>query len=433
MSLFSLQSFRFGLKKESSRGVAEAAPAKWYPIMSPEVAYGPNLLPDESLRGVRAELPPIAGRNIGSGKFKMVLDSQMISEFLLSLLGQVASAEETTITIDATNNKLDFNIGAGELTATIASATYAIGTAHSQAGTLCKAIYDAIVAAEAVGTYTVSYSRTTKLFTITRSAGTFSILWKTGTNGSDGTGTTIGGTLGYAETSDDTGALTYSSDTAVGYAFSHAFTVPTSIQPPSYTFFMDYGISVKKYNRCVVKSLTFTGPVDGLITVDVDFLFETEAAGDIGSPSFPTQKYLSFQHASFKRAGSTDTDVKNWSLKIDNGAKALQTLAQSQNIQDIITPDPLNVSGDFVALCQTETERAKFLANTSVAIRALIEGETIVGSFKHTVDIPLTDCRYKAYPLAWEDNLLAAKVEFQAYHNGTSQILPVVKNEEASY
>jgi hypothetical protein len=420
---------RFGLAKESVRGTAEAAPTKWYPVMAPEIAYGPTLLPDTSLRGVRAELPPIAGRKLGTGKFKMILDAQTIGEFMYSLLGGVASTEQSVITIGASNNKLDFNIGAGELTATIANAAYPIGTAHTQAGTLCKAIYDAIVAAEAVGTYTVAYSRTTKKFTITRSAGTLSLLWNTGTNKA----ATIGTTLGYALTSDDTAAISYTGDSEVAFAFSHALTVGTSIQPPSYTFFVDYGISVKKYNRCVVKSLGFSGPVDNLITVDVEFLFGTEASGDMGSPVFPSQKYLSFQHAAFKRAGTTDTDVKNWSLKIDNGAKALQTLAQSQDIQDIVTPDPLSVSGECIALFQSETERAKFLANTSVAIRSLIEGEVISGAFKMTVDIPLTDCRYKGYPLSWEDNLLAAKVEFTAYHNGTSQILPILINTDAAY
>lgn len=314
MSLHSLQSFRFGLKKEAVRGTAEASPTKWYPVLEPEVAYGPVLLQDAALRGIRAEFAPVAGRKLGTGKFKMILDAQTIGELLYSLMGGVASVQQGVTT-----------------------------------------------------------------------------------------------------------------------AYQHSFTLGTSIQPPSYTFFMDYGLAVKKYNRCVVKSLTFNGPVDGLITVDVDFLFESEASGSIGSPSFPTQKYLSFQHAQFKRAGSTDTDIKNWSMKIDSGAKALQTLAQAQDIQDIITPDPMQVSGDFVALFQSETERNKFLANTSVALRALIEGDVADTPHKFTVDLPLTDCRYKAYPFAWEDNLLAAKVEYQGYHNGTSQILPVIINTDVSY
>lgn len=433
MSLYGLQSFQFGLAKESVRGTAESAPAKWYPIMAPEAPYGPNLLSDQGLRGVRAEYAPVAGRKIGSGKFKMILDPQSIGEFLYSLMGAVTSTEQEVITIGGTNNKLDFNIGAGELTATIASASYPIGTAHTQAGTLCKAIYDAIVAAEGAGTYTVSYSRSTKLFTITRSAGTFQILWNTGTNGAAGTGNTIGATLGYLETGDDTGALSYAGDSQIEYVFKHDFSIGTGIQPPAYTFFFNWGLDVKKYNGACVKSLTFTGPVDNLITVDVEFLFRSEATGSIGTPSFPTQRYTSFQHADFKRAGTSDTDVKSWTCKIDNMARAHQALALSQDIQDVLTPDPMMVTGDLVVFFQSETERAKFLANTGVALRALIQHSVISGSFYWAVDLPITDARYKAYPFAYEDNLLAAKADFQGYHNGTSLVLPTVYNQDASY
>lgn len=112
-----------------------------------------------------------------------------------------------TYTIGAGNNKLNFSIGAGEITATIANASYQMGAVETDASTLCKAIYDAICAAEATGTYTVRY--TAGKVTITRSAGTFSILWKTGTNGSTGTDTHIGTILGFSDAADSTGALSY--------------------------------------------------------------------------------------------------------------------------------------------------------------------------------------------------------------------------------
>ncbi len=117
--------------------------------------------------------------------------------------------------VNATNNKINFNIGAGELTATVASATYVMGVTQATAGSLCKAIYDAIHAAEAAGTYTVTWSATTGLMTITRSAGTFQLTWHTGTNGADGTDTHIGTLCGFSDTADQTGALTYSSSTIV--------------------------------------------------------------------------------------------------------------------------------------------------------------------------------------------------------------------------
>jgi hypothetical protein len=316
MSLASLQALQFGLKVEAVRGTAETSPAKWYPILpTPEVSYVPALLEDKSLRAVKAELAPVQGLKIGTGKLKIILDAQTIGEFLNSCLGGCTSVQ-------------------------------------------------------------------------------------------------LGG----------------------GAAYKHTFTPSTSkIQNTSYTFFVDYGMAVKKYSMCVVKSLTFTGPVDNLITVDVEFLFKNEAAGSMGTASFPTNRYLSFQNVTYKIANTANTFVKNWSLKVDNGAKALMLLGQSQDIQDIVAAEPLQVSGSMVILYDNETERNKFLANTASAISMLIEGATAAGSYKYTVELPVTAAHYSAYPLGWEDNLLAANVEFKGYHNGTSQFNPYVTNLDTAY
>jgi hypothetical protein len=118
--------------------------------------------------------------------------------------------------VDSSNKYFDFNIGGGELNATVSEGTYAPGNTQADSGTLCEAIYNAIVAAEGVGTYTVTYSDSTQKFTITRSAGTFNILWKTGTHGSDNTDDHIGTLIGYNDTADDTGSLSYTSDFPVG-------------------------------------------------------------------------------------------------------------------------------------------------------------------------------------------------------------------------
>ncbi len=430
MARYSKQQFRFGLAPEAVRGTAEASPTKWYPIMEPDVKFAPVLLEDKGLRGVRGAFGPVAGRKLGTGKFKINLDPQSIGEFLYSLMGGISSAEVQIITINNTNNKLDFNIGAGELTATVANASYAIGTSHSQSGTLCKAIYDAIVAAEATGTYTVSYSRSTKLFTITRSAGTFQLLRNTGTN----VATSIWTTIGFSTAANSTGALTYSSGTTVEYAFAHTFSLGTGTQPPAYTFFIDWGVDVKKYALCVVNQMSINGPVDNLIEVEVNFLFATETAGaSIGSPSFPTQRYLSFQHVTYSIAGSQNTDVRAWTMKLDNQAKHHLSLANSQAPQDILAADEFMLDGTLDIDIQSEAERDKMLANTASVQRMLIEGATISGSTKYSVDLPVTEPHYSEFPFGYDNAILAAKVPYKGFHNGTSMILPVVTNQVASY
>lgn len=106
----------------------------------------------------------------------------------------------SAITIDATNNKINFkeNLGA-ELTATLTSGTYYRGVS-SDIGyrLLCADIKSAMDTAG--GTYTVIFNKNTNKFTITPSSGTLKILWLTGTNTATSAHITLGWTV--ADTSD---------------------------------------------------------------------------------------------------------------------------------------------------------------------------------------------------------------------------------------
>ncbi len=110
--------------------------------------------------------------------------------------------------VTSSNNKININEGAGELTATITNLVY--NNPHALAREL-ETKLDAV----AVATITVTYSNTTGKFTIVSNGATFQILWATGTNGSAGTDTHIGTLLGYSDVADDTLAVTYTSDNAI--------------------------------------------------------------------------------------------------------------------------------------------------------------------------------------------------------------------------
>lgn len=430
MGLSSLEQLQFGLAKEGSRGTAETAPTKWYPVdKASQMDYALGLLKDENLRGSPEEFPPNAGVKTGTGKIKMPLDAQNCAEFLYSTLGVVSSAEQTVITITSSNKHIDFNIGASDLDAQIATGDYVIGTSSATASTLCKAIKDALFAADATGTYTVTYSRTTQKFSIIRSTGTFNIKWITGANIANG----AAAILGY--TADDTAGLTYVSDNAVKYAFKHTFTRGGTIQRPGYTFFMDRGLSVKKYNLTTVKKMTMTVPVDNLISMEADVLFQTEAAGSIGSPAYPTNEYLGFNGATIKLGGVTNSDIHNLTLNIDNGAKIQRTLNQSQDVADILVAGKFMLDGSFTIFFQDEVERAKFLANTSNTLRITMVSDVIQGTYKYTVDVNLYRIHYKAYPFGEQDGLLAAKVDFTGVYSSTDgkAIQVDVTNQDTAY
>jgi len=100
--------------------------------------------------------------------------------------------------ITSANKGIVFNIGAGDVTANIAEASYTNIT------TFLAAVVTALNAA-AAGTYTATQNATTKKIVLTKSAGTFSLLWTDA-------GSTAADVLGFDTGADDTGALTYTAD-----------------------------------------------------------------------------------------------------------------------------------------------------------------------------------------------------------------------------
>lgn len=128
------------------------------------------------------------------------------------------------IIIDSTNNKIDITTD----NVTDDAATIASGAYHTPQE-LCAAIVSALSAADPAETFTCTFSRTTGKFTIaTTTSSVLSLLWKTGVNGSDNTGFNAGTTLGYSEAANDTGATTYTSDTAQSYADAQTPALDTS-------------------------------------------------------------------------------------------------------------------------------------------------------------------------------------------------------------
>jgi len=102
------------------------------------------------------------------------------------------------------NDAIDFNEGGAEFNATLTAGTYT-------ADDLCTEIKTQLEAEGTADVYTVTYNKITGKYTIVKSAGTFQILWLTGKN----TLTSVGVTIGYIITIDDTLALTYTSDNPV--------------------------------------------------------------------------------------------------------------------------------------------------------------------------------------------------------------------------
>ena len=98
---------------------------------------------------------------------------------------------------------IDFNEGGGELIATLTEGNY-------NGNSLATEIKTQLDAAGGQ-TYTVSYSESTAKITISAPSN-FSLLWKTGTHGSDNTDTHVGTVIGFDDSADDSGTDEYTSD-----------------------------------------------------------------------------------------------------------------------------------------------------------------------------------------------------------------------------
>ena len=109
------------------------------------------------------------------------------------------------INVTSSNKYIDFNDG-GVKAAVLTVKFYK--SPHE----LATAMQDAMNAVSSG--FTVTYSDSTGKFTFVKASGTFSLLWQSGTN----TASSIGSTIGFDVSANDTSALAYTADNAMSWA-----------------------------------------------------------------------------------------------------------------------------------------------------------------------------------------------------------------------
>jgi len=120
------------------------------------------------------------------------------------------------LTVTSSNKYLNLTDDAGTVTLTLTEGTYK--DPNSLAAHI-QTVGAAAVAASGGDDFLCTYSSSTGKFTISTTTGTLlSLLWKTGANGSDTADNHFGTLLGFSDTADDTGATSYTSDSAVSWA-----------------------------------------------------------------------------------------------------------------------------------------------------------------------------------------------------------------------
>lgn len=409
---FAIEKKRFGMKRETVRLTAETTPASWLAVdLQSEFSHVLKLLEDKALRGIKAPFPAFAGIKDTTGKIKTPLRAKNVGELFVMTFGLPSTAEQAAFIVSAgVNDKIDATEdGGAPFAATLTPGSYTSATLATEVKTQLE------FSNGTAATYTVTYNATTQKFTITKNAGVFVIKWLTGAN----TATNAHAILGFSNT--DTGsAIFQTSDSTTKAAFKHTFSLPTGIQPPTYTWFVDRDLDIKKYNGVAAKMLKFVSPVDQMIDLEADLIGLDEAVGLIGSPAYPESNPLEFYQSTNKIDGVSNVDIKNWHFDIDTGLFAKRTQSQSQLAQDVIAAARWKVSGGYTIFFENETERTKFLAATSGTLQHLLQGDVIQGTTKYTVDLNLYNSKYTAYPYGDTEGLLAATATWEAFYDPTA-------------
>ena len=196
--------------------------------------------------------------------------------------------------------------------------------------------------------------------------------------------------------------------------YQHTFRPDNRVQFPSFTYFVDRGMGIKRYPLTVIKKLSMTGAVDGKGQVSADVLFKTEEPASAFSAVFGTPKPLMFYQTEFKLDGVLSQDVKSWTLSIDNASAPYRTLSQSRDPRDIISSGRFVIEGGYEIYFETEANRQRFLDNLPQAIDVSLTGDIIEDAYRNKLQLTIPKAKYTAYAFGSLEGLFGSAVSFQA-------------------
>ena len=420
-----------GLKKEITAGTLATPPDRYRRFQLPfNFSTDIALLIGKGVQGLADEVLRTAQGpgQLKGGKLKYELDLNEVGDDLMAMFGTDTVTEVASFTISTgANDTLDFDIGAGQLSCTIAPGTYKAGQTQADTGTLCQLIYAAIHAAEAVGTYTVAFTRsaTGGTFTITRSAGTFDILTKTGTN----TAKSIGPTIGFPVSADETASLTYTGAT-VSAVYSHAFSRIQSATPPTYSWWQKNGLDYPQHLGCMLSKLELSAKAKEFVEMDTEWLgLSYDANGTTKTASFSALNPCKFNMCAFTIGGAPSANYDDVKLTFNN------SVAVEHSVSATIWGTKIYSKGfktdvNLSLMIEDLTEWAKFIAGTSSSLSlAITSPDLIKAGFPYSLTISIPHLAYGAAPRQLPSGLI--KVVFTGHAvnpDSTYSTLPTLVN-----
>lgn len=195
--------------------------------------------------------------------------------------------------------------------------------------------------------------------------------------------------------------------------YKHIFRPQNIVKFPSFTFFVDRGISVKKYPLTIFKKMNITGSVDGKAQISVDVLFKKEEPAQSFEPTYNSPKPFMFYQTEIKLDSALNQDIRNWFITVDNGSSAYRTLNQSRDVKDIVSSSKFNIEGGYEIYFENEENREKFLNNLSQQINIILTGDIIEDNYRNNLEINIPKAKYTAYGFQTIEGLFGSAVKFK--------------------
>ena len=348
--------------------------------------------------------------------------------------GQVSSAEAASFVVSSgVNDKIDFTEdGGGAVAATLAAGSYTSTTFATEVKTKMEAVNGA-------STYTVSYSTSTKKWTITKNSGVFVIKWATGTN----TATSARSLLGFTA-ADTSSAIAAVSDSTVEFVYDHTFTPLDAI-----TYGLSAGMTAqikladsKVYDvlDSVVDTLKLSYKPNQELWIDADC--EARVVSDsVATLAALTEESVSpllFSQLAYTVGGSSH-ELAALDVTYANNLKK-DMFINSAHRYKFPRNGFRDVSGTFVLPLTDSRAYAiydAFLAGTQPELIGTFTGATdgIKTGFQYTVTITLPKVQYHPEAVPGSGGAAApdAPIPFMALDDGTNgELKIVVRNNETT-
>lgn len=286
-------------------------------------------------------------------------------------------------------------------------------------GTLCAHLKTILEAAGA-GTYTVTFSNSTKKITIAVAGGAAAVqfLWKTGTHGSDNTDDHMGTLLGFDDTADGANGASDISDNVIVTVFDSTYKLTDDL-PTGITFAVDRDTSAFIVEGGKIDSLSLSNDVGGWMMGTIGIVGEDMTNGAVTAATLPTSPLVTFAQGAISHGSAIP--VTSWSFTLSNNLKTDRRFIGSRLISEPKRSGKIEVTGTMTAEFDSVSEYDDFRAATEREITMTYTGGDIKTGFTYTMTItfPITILT-SGNPTISDEGAIMIELPFKAYATDSS-------------